>query len=199
MNFLAHIYLSDNISELQLGNFIGDHVKGKNYLQLPKSIADGVIMHRKIDTFTDNHPIFRHSKRYFQPDFGLYSGVIVDMVYDHFLAKNWDKFHDENLYDFTQKFYLLLNKNLDRLPEKTQYIAPFMIEQNWLYSYRNIEGITKILEQMDLRTKNLSNMRYSYQTLTQHYQSLEYDFFEFIVKIHEYAQDYLTKEIYHEN
>jgi acyl carrier protein phosphodiesterase len=193
MNFLAHIYLSDNDPELQIGNFIGDHVKGKNYLSLPQNIADGVIIHRKIDTFTDSHPVFRQSKRYFQPEYGLYSGVIVDMVYDHFLAKNWDKFHPVNLYNFTQNFYTNLNSYLPILPEKTQIVAPYLIQENWLYSYKTIEGITKTLERMDARTKNLSKMRFSYQTLTQHYQLLEYDFFDFIVEVYEYSQTILNQ------
>lgn len=195
MNFLAHIYLSDNDPELQIGNFIGDHVKGKNYLTLPQNIADGVILHRKIDTFTDNHPVFRQSKKYFQPEYGLYSGVIVDMVYDHFLAKNWDKLHPINLYDFTQNFYSALNTYLPILPEKTQIVAPYLIQENWLYSYKTIEGITKTLERMDARTKNLSKMRYSHLTLTQYYQNLEYDFFDFIVQVYEYTQNLLNERL----
>lgn len=195
MNFLAHIYLSDNNPELQIGNFIGDHVKGKNYLTLPQNIADGVILHRKIDTFTDNHPVFRQSKKYFQPEYGLYSGVIVDMVYDHFLAKNWDKLHPINLYDFTQNFYSALNTYLPILPEKTQIVAPYLIQENWLYSYKTIEGITKTLERMDARTKNLSKMRYSHLTLTQYYQNLEYDFFDFIVQVYEYTQNLLNERL----
>lgn len=195
MNFLAHIYLSDNDPELQIGNFIGDHVKGKNYLSLPQNIADGVIIHRKIDTFTDSHPVFRQSKRYFQPEYGLYSGVIVDMVYDHFLAKNWDKFHPINLYNFTQIFYTNLNSYLPILPEKTQIVAPYLIQENWLYSYKTIEGITKTLERMDARTKNLSKMRYSHLTLTQYYQNLEYDFFDFIVQVYEYTQNLLNERL----
>lgn len=194
MNFLAHIYLSNNDIDLQIGNFIGDHVKGKNYLSLPKSIAEGVIIHRKIDTFTDSHPVFRHSKRIFQPEFGLYSGVIVDMVYDHFLAKNWNKFHEQNLYGFTQIFYNQLNTRLSILPERTQNIAPTMISENWLYSYQSIEGIAKILEQMDKRTGNLSKMRFAHLTLTQNYQQLEYDFFEFIVQVYEYTQELLNEK-----
>lgn len=193
MNFLAHIYLSDNDTELQIGNFIGDHVKGKNYLQLPQNIADGVVMHRKIDTFTDSHPIFRQSKKYFQAEYGLYSGVIVDIVYDHFLAKNWSKYHETDLYNFSQNFYFNLNQYLTVLPEKTQLVAPYLIQENWLYSYKTIEGITKTLERMDLRTKNLSKMRFAHLTLTQHYQKLEYAFFDFIVQVYEYSQILLNE------
>lgn len=193
MNFLAHIYLSDNDTELQIGNFIGDHVKGKNYLQLPQNIADGVVMHRKIDTFTDSHPIFRQSKKYFQAEYGLYSGVIIDIVYDHFLAKNWSKYHSTDLYSFSQNFYFNLNQYLTILPEKTQLVAPYLIQENWLYSYKTIEGITKTLERMDLRTKNLSKMRFAHLTLTQNYQKLEYDFFDFIVQVYEYSQILLNE------
>ncbi|UYW01624.1 ACP phosphodiesterase [Flavobacterium agricola] len=199
MNFLAHIYLSHNNTDLEIGNFIADHVKGKKFESFPNAIANGIIMHRKIDTFTDAHPVFRNSKRYFQPEFGLYSGVIVDVVYDHFLAKNWEQFHDLDLYRFTQQFYKTLQKNEALLPDKTKHILPIMVNENWLYSYKTIKGITNILTQMDARTQFKSKMSTASNTLTQYYAPLEYDFFDFIVQLDSYSRTLINQINNHED
>jgi len=199
MNFLAHVYLSHHDVDLQIGNFIADHVKGKNYLNLPNGIAAGIMMHRHIDTFTDAHPIFRNSKKYFSAQYGLYAGVIVDIVYDHFLAKNWHRYETENLEEFTQHFYQNLNRNYELLPEKTKLMLPIMMSENWLYSYKTISGITKVLEKMDKRTQNLSKMRYAHHNLTQYYVELEYDFNKFFVQLDKYSRELITQIKNHEN
>ena len=88
MNYLAHIYLSNEEEEITLGNFIADGVKGKKYVQFPLGIQQGILLHRAIDSFTDAHPIVRKSTKRLHKKYGHYSGVIVDILYDHFLAKN---------------------------------------------------------------------------------------------------------------
>ena len=95
MNFLAHIYLSGNNDMLKIGNFMADSVRGHHYLDYPDEIRKGILLHRYIDTFTDAHPIYRKSKHRLHEKYGHYSGVIMDIVYDHFLAKNWNNYSDE--------------------------------------------------------------------------------------------------------
>src|SRR5258708_857949 len=92
MNFLAHVYLSGDHSKVLVGNFIGDFVKGK-YLRdrYEPEIAKGIELHRAIDYFTDLHPIVRQSKNRLRPKYNHYSGIIVDIFYDHFLAANWNQ------------------------------------------------------------------------------------------------------------
>ena len=94
MNFLAHIYLSGDNEELKIGNFIADSVKGKQYLEYPPGIIDGIVLHRAIDTFTDTHPIVSRSVERLFERYGHYSRVIVDILYDHFLAANWKDYSD---------------------------------------------------------------------------------------------------------
>ena len=94
MNFLAHIYLSGDDPELKIGNFIADAVKGKKYTTYPQKIQEGIILHRKIDSFTDAHPIVKKSASRLFSKYGHYNSVIVDILYDHFLAKNW-KAHED--------------------------------------------------------------------------------------------------------
>ena len=86
MNYLAHILLSGNDRRLQVGNFIGDFVKGTEYEQYPKRIKEGILLHRAIDSFTDNHPVFLETVDMLLPDFGRYSGIMADMFYDYLLA-----------------------------------------------------------------------------------------------------------------
>ena len=103
MNFLAHIYLSGEDEKLMVGNFIGDYVKGKDYENYPTPIREGILLHRQIDFFTDSHSQFREAKKLLVEEFGLYSGIIIDLLYDHLLAKNWNNYSEQNLRSFAKK------------------------------------------------------------------------------------------------
>ena len=92
MNFLAHIYLSGDSRELLIGNFIGDYVKGKDYEKYPPAIQDGILLHRKIDWFTDDHSITKKAKKLVRGQYGLYAGIVIDIFYDHYLSANWDQY-----------------------------------------------------------------------------------------------------------
>jgi acyl carrier protein phosphodiesterase len=104
MNFLAHIYLSGNDNLLKIGNFMADSIRGNHYLDYPDSLRKGILLHRHIDTFTDSHPIYRKSKHRLHSKYGHYSGVIMDIVYDHFLSKNWSVYSNEKLEDYADEF-----------------------------------------------------------------------------------------------
>ena len=176
MNFLAHIYLSGDSDLIKIGNFMADGVRGNKHLELHSEIQKGIVLHRTIDTFTDAHPIFRQSTKRLHANYHHFSGVIVDVFYDHFLAKNWNLYSDEKLEDYVDNFYNSLNTNHDLLTEKAQMMKPYMIQQNWLLSYKTIDGIEKILSQMDNRIKRESNMRFSVQELRLFYKEFEDDF-----------------------
>ena len=176
MNFLAHIYLSGDSDLIKIGNFMADGVRGNKHLELHSDIQKGIILHRSIDTFTDAHPLFRQSTKRLHANYHHFSGVIVDVFYDHFLAKNWSLYSDEKLEVYVANFYESLDIHYDLLTEKAQLMKPYMIQQNWLLSYRTIEGIEKILSQMDNRIKRESNMRFSVEELRLFYQEFEDDF-----------------------
>ena len=176
MNFLAHIYLSGDSDLIKIGNFMADGVRGNKYLELHSEIQKGIILHRTIDTFTDAHPIFRQSTKRLHANYHHFSGVIVDVFYDHFLAKNWSLYSDEKLEEYVANFYYSLAIHNDLLTEKAQMMKPYMIQQNWLLSYQTIEGIEKIISQMDNRIKRESNMRFSVHQLRLFYKEFEDDF-----------------------
>ena len=176
MNFLAHIYLSNNDSEVAIGNFISDSIRGKNYKKYPKDIQVGILLHRHIDTFTDAHKTVRLSTKRLHENYGHYSGVIVDILYDHFLAKNWKNYSEIPLDVFIDDFYDNLEAHFEILPKRIQQFMPYMISDNWLLSYRSIEGIQKVLEGMNRRTKNRSQMNLAVNELKEFYKEFEAEF-----------------------
>ena len=179
MNYLAHIYLSGTNDLLKIGNFMADSIKGNTYKLFDDEITKGILLHRHIDSFTDTHPIYRKSKHRLHEKYGHYSGVIMDILYDHFLAKNWTSYSDESLEDYAANFYNLLQNNEAILTEKIKSIIPYMIEQNWLLSYASLTGIEKILYQMDYRTKHRVHMQEAMVELEAFYLEFEKEFFLF--------------------
>jgi len=188
MNFLAHIYLSGDNDLIKIGNFMADGIRGKHYDHYPLDVQKGIILHRAIDTFTDAHPVFRQSTKKLHERYHHYAGVIVDVFYDHFLAKNWKNYSDENLTNFIDNFYNSLEQNKQILTERTINLLPYMTQQNWLLSYQTIEGIHVILTQMDSRTKNKSQMRFASEELTLYYDTFEHEFTTFFEELRNYSK-----------
>ncbi|UWY27759.1 acyl carrier protein phosphodiesterase [Flavobacterium sp. TR2] len=191
MNFLAHIYLSGDNDLIKIGNFMADGIRGKQFEHFPEDVQKGILLHRFIDTYTDSHDIFRKSTKRLHDRYHHYAGVIVDIVYDHFLAKNWTQYSDEKLELFIKRFYHSLHDNYDILTEKTQGLMPYMIERNWLLSYRTTEGIQNILTQMDRRSKNISQMQFAVEELTEFYDEFEDEFTLFFEEMRAQAKEKL--------
>ena len=187
MNFLAHIYLSGDNDLIKIGNFMADGIRGKHFENYPLDVQKGIILHRAIDTFTDAHPIFRQSTKKLHKNYHHYAGVIVDVFYDHFLAKNWNTYSEEKLEEFVARFYQSLQDNHTTLSERTKEIMPYMIEQNWLVSYQTVEGINRILTQMDQRTKNESKMRFATNELSEFYTEFEKEFTNFFQELIQFS------------
>lgn len=188
MNYLAHIYLSGKDDPLKIGNFIADSVKGKKYLNYPEGIKNGILLHRKIDSFTDSHPTVKKSTSRLNSDYGLYSGVIVDMLYDHFLAANWKRYHPTPLKEYTLDFYALLKQNFEVLPVRVQKFYPYMVEHNWLLSYATIPGIKLILFQMNHRVKKDIKLHLAVEDLISHYDEFEMEFHSFFKELEAYVE-----------
>lgn len=192
MNFLAHIYLSGDNDLVKIGNFMADGIHGKPE-DFPADVQKGIILHRAIDTFTDAHPIFRQGTKRLHPRYHHYAGVIMDIYYDHFLAKNWSKYHSTPLEEYTIAFYTALEDNYDILTERTKGLMPHMITYNWLASYATVDGISEILMQMDHRTKNKSGMRTSVDELREFYTEFESEFTEFFEELRAFVKEKLAQ------
>jgi len=191
MNFLAHIYLSGDNDNVKIGNFMADAIKGKKYKEYSKEVQVGILLHRNIDSFTDNHPTVRISKNRLHSRYRHYDGVIIDILYDYYLAKNWSMYSDISLNDYAQTFYELLNSNYSVLPDKVKNLLPYMIKDNWLYSYRTVEGIEKVLQGMNRRTNNKSQMNLAVEDLKIHYSEFENDFKLFFEELRIFSQEKL--------
>lgn len=191
MNFLAHIYLSNNDQQITIGNFIADGIRGKRYKKFPIGIQKGILLHRQIDTYTDAHPIVRKSTKRLHKNYGHYSGVIVDILYDHFLAKNWRHYSEVPLAEYVENFYALLQDNFDILPNRIQRMLPHMIADNWLLSYAKIEGIQKVLDGMNRRTQNKSGMHTATDELKAFYSEFESEFTRFFSELITFSENKL--------
>jgi len=176
MNYLAHFYLSDYDKYLLIGNYIADDVKGKKYLGFPIEIQKGILLHRKIDAFTDTHPLVLNSKKIIRHHQRKFTPVVMDVFYDYFLAKNWGNYSKDELKDFTSFVYKTLFKNLNHLPLKSQIRLSFMAKSNWLYNYRNINGINKALTGLSKRSNYSNNMAKGYVILKEKEKILSEDF-----------------------
>ncbi|WP_370103935.1 MULTISPECIES: acyl carrier protein phosphodiesterase [Flavobacteriaceae] len=193
MNYLAHIYLSGNNKMLTIGNFIADGIRGKKYKTYPIEVQKGILLHRQIDTFTDAHPTVRQSTKRLHENYGHYSGIIVDILYDHFLAKNWSKYSDVPLEDYAENFYQILTDNIEILPQRILKMMPHLISGNWLLSYATKEGIAKVLDGMNKRTKNRSQMNLATKELDLFYDEFEAEFTSFFEELIAFSEEKLIQ------
>ena len=193
MNYLAHIFLSGENPNVMIGNFMADSIKGSKYSSYAPEIQKGILLHRQIDTATDAHPAFRQSTKRLHKNYGHYSGIIVDIFYDHFLAKNWADYSDVPLANYIESFYTLLRKNTDVLPENIKKMAPVMMKGNWLLTYADLEGIDRVLGGMNRRTKNRSGMDKAGDELREYYSLFEADFKLVMKDLQKLSADFLKR------
>ena len=194
MNYLAHLYLSGNDTELLLGNFMADHLKGpERHLPQPLGIQKGIALHRHIDHFTDSHDVVAQSKARVREQFGKYAPVIVDVFYDHFLAARWSEYHHQSLVQFTQNTYQLLQDHQHRLPEGARHMLPYMIRHDWLNGYALMPGLQRVMEGMSRRSRFASGMEKAPAFLEQHYDWFGDEFESFFPSLQQSVHQFLEK------
>lgn len=190
MNYLAHAFLSFNNPGLLAGNMISDFVKGKAKFNYPDDIQKGIQLHRLIDTFTDSHPTTSAAKSFFRPQYRLYSGAFVDVLYDHFLACDKNQFKDfETLEIFSLNTYRILEKKNELYPQRFQKMLPYMKSQNWLYNYRYKEGIQKSFRGLVYRAAYLNEADVAFEIFNEYYHELENCYNNFFPDLKKFAAD----------
>lgn len=188
MNYLAHIYLAENNDESRLGNFLGDFVNKSLENNYNPAIRDGIYMHRSLDSFTDSHPVFLDSKKRISSVNRFFAAVLIDIFYDHFLAKNWSEYSEVPLEEYADNFYSLLKRYSYCLPDKLTRRMPYMIGENWLLSYREIAGIKIPLDRIAMRfSKSRHLLIKPIDELINNYEGLEKDFKNFFSSAIDYA------------
>ncbi|MDJ0507816.1 MAG: acyl carrier protein phosphodiesterase [Crocosphaera sp.] len=190
MNYLAHLLLAENTPESRLGNLLGDFIKGQNEIKnspYNEAIIKGIRTHYKVDYFTDRHEKFKQSKQRIYQSQGRFSSVLIDVFYDHFLANHWKLFSSEKLEAFADQIYVTLQKSHDLLPEKLRLVLPRIILENWLVSYRTLEGIEITCQRLGKRIKRTNNCAVARYDLQANYQELEADFLDFFPQLVKYV------------
>ncbi len=193
MNFLAHVMLSSHDDEEMVGNLLGDFVRKGGEGAFSETMQRGILLHRKIDGFTDRHPVFRRSRRRIRPELRRYGGIAVDLFYDHFLARAFSDYHDIPLDQFAERFYLLLEQYEPQLPPGLQQIMPSMIERNWLVSYREVDAIEWALSRISLRLSRPNGLGETAEDFRCYYDEFASDFEAFFPELLEFtrAQQFL--------
>jgi len=158
---------------------MGDFVKGRVDPDLSPAIRWGILVHRRVDSFTDAHAVFRCSKRRIRPEFRRFAGILVDLYYDHFLARQWARYSAVPLEDFSQAVYRILQERHHSFPPTMQRSMSYMVANELLQSYRELEGIARALQGIEGRLKRPSRLREAIADLEDNHQALADDFATF--------------------
>ncbi len=192
MNLLAHAHLSFNQPPILVGNMISDYVKGKSKFDYPATIQRGIMLHRAIDEFTDNHAVTHAAKQFFRPQYRLYAGAFIDVVYDHFLANDTNEFkNSETLNSFAETAYSILEQNKMHLPEKFLHMLPYMQSQNWLYHYKDKFGIEKSFAGLVRRSSYLQESTIAFAIFEKEYDALQQYYLEFFPSLKQFTKEWL--------
>jgi len=182
MNYLAHLYLAEGTDESLLGNLLGDFVKGRLGNEYNPEICEGIKTHRKVDAYTDAHHNFLACKKLLRPDRRRFAGIIVDLSFDHFLAKNWSDYSELKLSEFTDRVYSVLLSREQTLPQKLRERLPYMVKDDWLGSYKNLDTIGLALHAISKRLSRFEKtkpIKDGLDDIKKNYQEFEQNFSEF--------------------
>ena len=191
MNFLAHLYVSTLDEDFLTGSFIADSVKGRAIEALPVAAQQGVVVHRLLDGYTDSHIAFREAGERIKPDLGRWSGVVTDILFDHFLALRWGDFSTIRLTSFANRCYQILLQRIEWLPLQSRQILPYIIKDDWLTNYSNLNFLRRVFNGMHQRPALKSTMPVAVDSLLDNYQELS-DCFD---RLFPDAITYVRKEI----
>ncbi len=189
MNHLAHLFLAGDVSaEWLIGNLAGDFVKGTLGDRFPRGIHDGILQHRRIDAFTDSHPAVAAFRRVLIPEHGHYSRVIADMFFDHFLARRFDEYAGEPLESFLERTFATIDRHVQSLPGRLRIVYPYIRDEAWLQSYREIEGIRLALAGISRRFSRKPHLETAARHLIDSRPELERRFEEFFPEVMRFAK-----------
>ncbi len=183
MNFLAHLYLSGDKPLVRLGNFIGDHVKGRDYQKYSPDIQVGILLHRKIDYFTDTHPLVKQSSKRLYERYGRYAGIVIDVFYDYYLGINWEQLSDVALKDYVTATHKILLRNYFKLPTGVKRFLPFIVKSRRLETYATLEGIDKSLRIMCNYSSLPDHTTWAMQQMELFHEQFNAEFLAFFTEI----------------
>lgn len=191
MNFLAHFHLTPPLPDALVGAYLGDFVRGpvQDLTDLPELVRHGIVLHRKVDAFTDAHAVWRSSAARLRPELRRLSGVVVDIVYDHFLCRHWNSFAQGPLEEFADRCYSCLLSRTPWMGVEARRGVRRMKEQDWIRTYARLEGIDLAFERLSRRSPALKNLPAASQDLRVHHPTFEADFLRFYPELIRFAGD----------
>lgn len=195
MNYLAHLYLAENNDTSLVGNLLGDFVKGRLNEPLDPGIRRGILLHRSIDRFTDAHPMHLRSRRRISARRRRYAGIIIDMAYDHFLARQWSRFHNEPLERFANRVYSALYRHQAELAPRLREILPRMAQEDWLSSYRDLGCIGTALDRLALRLSRPTPLAGAVSEIQAAYRGLEADFTQILPDLKRFTAQWYASNV----
>lgn len=196
MNFLAHLYLAGPADASRIGNLLGDFARGTPDSlrdRFPAEVIDGIVMHRKLDRFTDDHPAFHDARALLDPSRRRFAGVVVDIIFDHFLSVHWSEYSDQALQDFLQSIYDGFDRHPGWLGDELAPLVPRIKQENWLMSYTTLDGLALTFARMAERSPRLAPITGARDDLAAHYQSFDDAFHRFFPDVREYAKELLEE------
>ncbi len=173
---------------------IADAIKGNQLNEYPPEIKKGILLHRSIDAYTDQHELVKQSRKIFYPAIRHYALVISDVIHDHFLGTNWTSFSEDSLEEFSKRSFADLDAHQSYFPEKFKRIYPYMKEHNWFVMYATRPGIEGTIERLSYRSKNFIWAKETIDIFNREYDELEKLFMDFFPQLVEHSKDFLKKE-----
>jgi acyl carrier protein phosphodiesterase len=190
VNYLAHVFLSHDTPDAVVGAMLGDFVKGRVIDGWGEEVRAAISLHRAIDRFTDRHPLTRASRALVSEERRRFAGILVDVFYDHFLARHWARFHPLPLAQFTQAIYGALLPRRTEFPAGFQRILPRMVRDDWLASYADVASVDAALRGLARRfryAERASGLASGISELENNYAALERNFLEFAPLLRNFA------------
>jgi len=199
MNWLAHLLLAEPSPEGQLGNLLGDLVKGEARKSLSFGLQQGIACHQAIDIFTDGHNIVKCSKSRINPQYRRFAGILIDVFYDYILATNWQDYCELHLSEFTTTVYASWSAHLAPLPLSARGVIYRLVDEDWLASYSTLSGIENTLARISWRLNRRGKRNYdltpAMTELTDNYLALERDFQQFFPQLRLYINDWQANQL----
>lgn len=191
MNYLAHLYFGKNTPASLVGNLMGDFVKGNEKAlreSFPSDVVDGVLMHRKIDKFTDSHPDFISAKMLLSSHVVRYAGIIIDVIFDHFLSKHWQQYGIDDLRSFCDQSYQTLEEHPEWHSQELKKRLPSLIKNDAIFQYQYNHGVEQTLQAIANRSKRNIEITDGYMDFIRNYDAFETIFHSFFPSVKTYAQ-----------
>lgn len=196
MNHLAHLLLAGDDPEAKVGQVLADFVTAGDIAAFAPGIQAGIRAHQRIDAFADSHPVFARARRRLKPPYRRFGGILLDIYFDHFLARRWERYGDGgSLAGFADRTYRILNDYRDIPSARFRRVVTAMRRDNWLVGYASLAGVDRALQGLSQRFPRANPLGSGGTVLRDRYDALEADFRAFFPSLAEYARSLIPEEL----